>query len=378
MGLKSQLNLLGFMLDKLKGKRDAMSGNENWLLIISELSRCLSQSNDSTASKILVAHLPDLVSLRSLVPASETIAICLAHAAEESVPLGCNGTLWNLENTTLNNLIKVAESRWATRLDHPSEATNIQVTLREKWTQQTSKTISCIMYRSLRACDLFREWLVATAPLDRPSAGLLAPAIFAFLDSGADGTLDENTMKTVFEEITEHLFLESAEASDTRIQVACLSLIFERTTSARNAFLVYLCDRISALTVDQPNLQVICLTRAIGAICKQGVQSLNEAMMELALKWCTRYLSDNGVDIDIVFFDELGKSSNYLSTAHSLGIIAALVRGNEMIAGHYAEPVISIVIRQHLLHTCAVTFAADLTCKTRLKVSEPINMLSLL
>lgn len=136
----------------------------------------------------LVLRLPQLLSLKSVLPDSTLLEQIIAIAVEATLPIGLDGCPSSFtlpRSASLIIAVRRAESRWAQRSHGVKADIDIRPFLiQDMFSDSTAKIVSCLAYQQSSSRQALVEWLQSDRSLLHEPRHLI-PVIHAFVDSSS-------------------------------------------------------------------------------------------------------------------------------------------------------------------------------------------------
>lgn len=143
------------------------------------------------AEGALIHRLPQLLSLKSILPDSPLLEQIIAIAVEATLPIGLDGCPSSLASSSSSDLITVikrAESRWSQRSNGAKANIDSHPFLsQETFSDSTAKIISCLVYQQPSSRLAVMEWLKSGRSSQHEPRHLV-PILNAFFDSSSQDT----------------------------------------------------------------------------------------------------------------------------------------------------------------------------------------------
>jgi hypothetical protein len=248
-------------------------------------------------------HLGILLSLQSSTPHNRILQELISACFSSCLPVGINGLLLR-EKSSLHDNIEKARSRWVARGRPVSECISIVNLLNQKdtWNAGLSNGIASFLYRSTRAQSEFWTWLTRSQKQSEEKAKveiddrLLLP-LYAFFDSYSNPNdtfeVSDASVKLVFEALAKRLYCTRGnEEKAQALLIRCLANMLFRFPVLRDTFVKYLSKRLRRIPVELLHRESIILLSHCHRRHISSITSLADAVLEHALKWATRHLSD--------------------------------------------------------------------------------------
>ena len=184
-----QLSSLLGLLDVLEERAQIMPTLPTLVLIKTVLEAFQSRTLfESESDSTLKERLPQLLSLRSILPDFLLLEDLIAVAIEASLPIGLDGSpLFTAAGSTsevdFRTIINRSNSRWSHRTHSLAAELDIrQFLIQDKFSDSTVRIISALVYRQCFSTEDIVEWLSAESCSQRQINHLL-PIFHAVLDS---------------------------------------------------------------------------------------------------------------------------------------------------------------------------------------------------
>jgi nucleolar pre-ribosomal-associated protein 1 len=270
----------------------------------------VSTATDS-ASKIslnLQRKLPQLLSLRDLLPDLLLLEEVVATAVVGSLPSYCDGSRLGgelFEESTMVTVTTRSNIRWSRHLDSLPHNLQFRSFLDQKvWTASTVNILAGLLYRRLIPKDAFLSWL-ETDHSTRHTAEQLVPVLHAFLDaSSCEGNqlmsanimVWTNQISLLLETITD----EDLSPELRSMSSSCVALIISLIPPGLSQYLKKIAEAIQALPVTSLPVELLSIGRQLHSMFPLDAAPLSTALADHGMQWAVRQFAEEDVSFQVV------------------------------------------------------------------------------
>lgn len=355
--------------------------NDGHLQLLEELFAVLSRFDHVAVADWSHKELPDLLALRlrhsSTVKSLENVIV---RSIISGVPTGYDGFTIPSSIKSLVAVVDRAQLQWSSRLNSLPDVLSINAFLDQgDWSTDVSSAVASLIYRSSGSQIAFWNWLSQQDLSDSSQVNRLVPSIHACFDCCAEefgnqllSSLSRDFIWKLYEAISAHLFNTAQDEAKKAVAMSCLYQMFRHIPDSRAVFIKILHRETTKLSVATLHTEVLQLAVSVMRISPEYASFFN-SVLDYALQWTVRHLSDNPnlTDLDFSALDELGNCFHCLGTpisTHLCHNTVDLFTASKEISPQFAEPVIVSAIHHHLLHTKVLQIIEILYSRTSLKV----------
>lgn len=289
-------------------------GDGNCLMLLPFLKEALTvlvQYCQLDVTQWMSKNLPNLLILLRCVPAFEVLDKVIALSVDASIPIGHDGLMRTSGLASLSKLVHIADLHWSSRLDTiPQEISILPLLNRDDWTQNIADTIAAFVYKSAGARETFWKWLSSNGLSGTPSISFLAPSVHAVIDTSFEGVPQSGDplISKLFDSLSNEFFVGAAGECEMQIYLASLVKIIRHDVRQRATFMKNLEIKVAQMSVHILHEDVLHLASALVKLNDGLCGPFLNAVIDHALQWAVRYLSDNLHVNDIAHraFAELG------------------------------------------------------------------------
>ncbi|KAF8122115.1 hypothetical protein EV363DRAFT_1301417 [Boletus edulis] len=292
---------------------------------------------------------PKLLELQAVLPGSTLLEDTLSGTLVSQLPSGFDGHITFTEGQQLSTVLS------RTKPTHLNDLRSLPISLtsqlfeKETWTGSTGGIIVALLYSNPPSVQAFATWL-GSKRWTRLDLRLFAPVLAAFLDCVAltPGDLSE-VNDDVLHALVKLLFL--GEQHHLTRHLECIHKILELSGTRRARLVSTLQERIQGIPIMDLTFETTFFAcRLIGI---SGCGALTTSIVDRALQWAVRYLSD-----------DITHSRDSNTALKNLSYVAIQ---EESLKPYLMEPSLTTLVRCHLLDASMLDLAVALTGKTPLK-----------
>ena len=264
-------SLLG-LLDVLEERAQIMPTLPTLELIKTVLGAFQSRSLfESESESTLKERLPQLLSLRSILPDFLLLEDLIAVAIEASLPIGLDGSplLAAAASTSefdFRTIIDRSNTRWLHRTHSLSADLDIrQFLIQDKFSDSTVRIISALVYRQCFSIDDLVEWL-GTESCSRRQINHLVPIFHAVLDSSLSQRtlpIKSNVWLPYISQIVSALADQNSSVVLRRLSQSCIINILSNAGEDLPAVMNVFTEKVNALLEKTVSVELISLGVAL-------------------------------------------------------------------------------------------------------------------
>lgn len=260
-------------------------------------------------------HLGAFLALRKRLVACDILDKVISCSVSSGIPFGCDGIRAVTEGSSLCSVVAAADTRWTCRLmPLPNDASLDTLIDEDDWNMYTSLSVASFIYRSPVARRHFWSWLTMSDLSKRPPPQRLVLPIHAFFDTIFDGELldirNNPVLNMLFISLTEDLFSGGLKGNDGHLYATCLLKMVKGCRLQMSDFIEVLSRGVSALSSNTLHVESLCMVHPLVEICAEGADAFVGAVVNHALQWAVRHLSEN-LDLSEVAIPTLAVTSEF-------------------------------------------------------------------
>jgi nucleolar pre-ribosomal-associated protein 1 len=280
-------------------------------------SRTSSESeSESESESTLNQRLPQLLSLRSILPDFLLLEDLIAVAIEASLPIGLDGApLFTATSSEVDfaTIISRANARWSHRSNSLAAKLDIRQFLnQDKFSDSTVRIISALVYRQCFSNEDIVEWL-GTACCSRRQINHLLVIFHAVLDSSLASFIKGSIWLPYISPITITLADQNISAVLRKFGQSCIVNILSNAGEDLPALLAVLTGEVNTLTEKMVFLELISLGVALASRLGKDVNAVTSILVDRGMQWMIdqcQFTGDHGTVDHKQLADELGMYSN--------------------------------------------------------------------
>ena len=296
------------LLDTLASSIDGMVSPSVLEIVkhILQAIHSISQSESASHSEgFLTQRLPQLLSLRSILPDSETLESMVATAIEATIPIGLDGSFVRSGDAEVDvvSVLKRSKMRWTRRsVPLPGDFQIQPFLTQETWTEATVKIVRGWLYKRASASDrgAFESWLGSQACLGRSNEQLV-PVVHAWLDTtrsrGGDlSGFDGEVSKRIFARLVDVVLDEEASSLlRAQAEIATCQLI-SLTPEQSEAMFGRLATMLELKPLTAVTPELLSLVTGIHKIAGQDAKAVVSSVVDRGIQWAIRQFSEEEED----------------------------------------------------------------------------------
>ncbi|KIK77335.1 hypothetical protein PAXRUDRAFT_17577 [Paxillus rubicundulus Ve08.2h10] len=314
--------------------------------ILAALKQTMAQT--STLSKLTASR---LLELQVLVPGSILLEDMLSATLASQLPCGFDGLVTFSDG---QSLFTVLPNELSPQTSDFTLSLNLILKFLEKetWTDSTAKIISILLYANIASLHVFVAWLNSKKWMQL-SLCHLASTLATFLDcvglaGGNLSQVNDDALYTLFDQLFPK---ESSPGSNPLLCLGCVYRILALKHSRYPRLLSALQECVQGIrVVDLPFETTYIACKVLGL---PGCEALATSIINRALQWAVRYLSNQGTESD--------------NSWNAIANLKNLVRCQTKLKTHLVKPLLTIIIQGHVFENGIVELAVVLVGSTPLK-----------
>ncbi|KIM48447.1 hypothetical protein M413DRAFT_16355 [Hebeloma cylindrosporum] len=308
-------------------------------------------SFDPQADGLLVDRLPQLLSLKSVLPNSHLLEEITALAMEASLPIGLDGCPPSFTCTDLVQVIRRSTTRWCRKGHRPIEVDLHALLTQPTFSESTVKIITSQLYQGSTASHkVIAEWLASDLCSQRSSEHLV-PIFYAFFDSGSCDrlALGVDFCLPFIHRITS-LIVDKGVSSDLRLRAEkCLLHIL--SSPSGNVLDVFL-KEVKATSKKAISFELLSLGAQLGQRLGSKAKDLIGLLSERGMQWCIDRYPD---ELDAEEFQRFTRE------------LISLFKTASNLKTHLVETLLSVIIQHRFLDVDALRLAVASLPNAQLK-----------
>ncbi|KAF8812641.1 hypothetical protein BYT27DRAFT_7159048 [Phlegmacium glaucopus] len=311
----------------------------------------------SESELTLKQRLPQLLSLRSVLPDFLLLEDLIAIAIEASLPIGLDGS--PLFTTTSNEVdfvtvINRANTRWSHRTHTLAAELDIRQFLnQDKWSDSTVRIISALVYRQ---CESVVEWL-GTESCSRRQIYHLLPIFHAVLDSSLSqvtSSIKSSVWLPYISPIVSVLADQNISVVLRKLGRSCIINILSNAGGDLSALLAVFTEEVNAMTEKTVSLEIVSLGVALASRLGKAVSCVISILVDRGMQWLIdqyQLVGDHETMVDKQLADELG----------------SLIKLSSVSKPHLVETLLTVIIQGRFSNVSALKLAVICLSSTQLK-----------
>ncbi|KJA21610.1 hypothetical protein HYPSUDRAFT_87850 [Hypholoma sublateritium FD-334 SS-4] len=300
------------------------------------------------AEVALIKRLPQLLSLKSILPDSPLLEQIIAIAVEAALPIGLDGCLFSLAYSSSSDSVTVvrrAESRWSQRGNGAKANIDIHPFLNQgTFSDFTAKIISCLVYQQPSSRLALMEWLKSDQSSQHEPRHLV-PILNAFFDaSSQDGTAIASVPSKTWLPFMAKIVQTIADIdvpTDIRIRAQhCLLNVLSATTGDASKLLDAVAKEMKHAS---RSLSHELITAATTLAVKFGskAESIVSSIIDNGLQWCIdQFAVEQDTGYEILIRD-----------------LTLLIKASSISKSHLVDTLLQVVIQNRISHVDALHLA---------------------
>ena len=262
--------------------------------------------SESHSEGFLTQRLPQLLSLRFILPDSETLESMIATAIEATIPIGLDGSFVRSGDAEVDiiSVLKRSKMRWTRRsVALPGDFQIQPFLIQETWTEATTKIVRGWLYKRPSASNrgAFESWLGSQECLGRSNEQII-PVVHAWLDTtrsrGGDlSVFDGEVSKRIFARLVGVVLDEEASPLlRAQAEIAACQLISLTPSEHSEALLGRLTTTLESNPSTAETPQLLSLAAGIHKIAGQDAKAVVSSVVDRAMQRAIRQFSGEGED----------------------------------------------------------------------------------
>ena len=325
------------------------------------------------AEVALVQRLPQLLSLKSILPDSPLLEQIIAIAVEATLPIGLDGCPSFSSSSEPVTVIRRAESRWSQRCCGIKANIDVQPFLSQgTFSDSTAKIISCLVYQQPSSRLALMDWLTSDRTSQHEPCHLV-PILHALFDScsqdaAAIANVPSNTWLPFIMKIVQAIAdIDIPSNIRIRAQYCLLNIL-----SANSGDASKLLDAVAKeMKHASRSLSHELITTATALAVKFGskVESIVSRVIDNGLQWCIdQFALEEDTGYDILIRDLSSCFFSVLWIIANLPFVASLVKASSMTKSHLVDTLLQVVIQNRISRADALHLASVCLPTAQLKV----------
>lgn len=248
-------------------------------------------SSEPESESILKQRLPQLLSLRSILPDFILLEDLIAVAIEVSLPIGLDGSpLFTVTPNEVDfvTIISRARVRWSHRTHSLAAALDIcQFLNQDKFSDSTARIISALVYRRCFSIDDIVEWL-STENCSRRKISHLLPIFNAVLDSSLSqitSFIKSNIWLPYIPPILGALADQNISVVLRRLGQSCAINILSNAGEHLPALLGVCAEEVNTLTEKKVSLELISWGVALTSRLGKDANAVTSVLVDRGMQW---------------------------------------------------------------------------------------------
>lgn len=371
-----ELSSLLDLLDVLEERAHHMSTLPTLQVIktvLEALKSRIESESESESESTLKRRLPQLLSLRSLLPDFLLLEDLTAVAIEASLPIGLDGSF--LLTTTSNEvdfmtITNRAKARWSHRTQSLAFELDIRHFLhQDKFSDSTVRIISALVYRRCFLGENIVEWL-GTESCSRRQINHLLPIFHAVLDSRLPQMISSSIMWLPYiSPIVSALADQNFSVVLRKLGRSCIINILSNAGNDLSALLAAFTEEVNALTEKTVSLELISLGVALASRLGKAVNSVISIVVDRGMQWVIDQYQVAGDHETNQLADELGMYPALFPSCWVLSwCLGSLIKLSSVSKPHLVETLLTVLIQDRFNHISALKLAVICLSRTQHKV----------
>ncbi|KDR74243.1 hypothetical protein GALMADRAFT_250000 [Galerina marginata CBS 339.88] len=315
---------------------------------------CTITSSDWQAEFNLLERLPQLLSLRPIMPDSPLLDQVIAIAIEASLPMGLDGCLplTSSSSTDMVTVLRRSEARWAQRRRPVKVELDILSFLTQPTFSASIIKITCgLIYRQLYDPETFIQWLRSPNCCQR-SAEELLPIVHAFLDSSdlsVNSSLEPDTWLHILPKIVMTITNQITPTVLRRQAHLCLTAILSTSGPNFDAILDVLVKELEHWPAEESSPALVFAGADIARIFGTKANPLLSIVL------------DKGMQL---YINQIGEGQSTLASTTLAGALTSFLQHAPISKPHIVETLLTITIQSRFSSSIALdlAFACVSTC----------------
>ena len=287
-----ELSSLLSLLDVLEEKVQIMPTLPNLELIKTVLEAFQSRTLfESESDSTLKERLPQLLSLRSVLPDFLLLEDLIAAAIEASLPIGLDGspllTATSTSEVDFRTIINRSNSRWSHRTHSLGAELDIrQFLIQGRFSDSTVRIISALVYRQCFSTEIIVEWLGAESCSQRQINHLLR-IFHAILDSSLPQVtllIKSNVWLPYISRIVSALADQNSSVVLRTLSQSCIINILSNAGKGLPAVMSVFTEEVDALTEKTVSFELISLGVALTSRLGKDANSVTSILVDRGIQ----------------------------------------------------------------------------------------------
>jgi nucleolar pre-ribosomal-associated protein 1 len=246
---------------------------------------------ESESESTLIKRLPQLLSLRSILPDFSLLEDLIAVAIEASLPIGLDGTpLFTAASTSevdFRTIINRSNSRWSHRTHSLAAELDIrQFLIQDRFSDSTVRIISALVYRQCFSIEDIVEWL-GTEGCSRRQLNHLLPIFHAVLDSSLSQRtlpIKSNMWLLYIPPIVNALADQNSSVVLRKLSQSCIINILSNAGEDLPAVMGVFTKEVDALTGKTVSVEMISLGIALNSRLGKEANSVTSILVDRGIQ----------------------------------------------------------------------------------------------
>ena len=287
-----ELSSLLALLDVLENKAQIMPTRPTLEFIKTVLGAFQSRTLfESESESTLTKRLPQLLSLRWILPDFLLLEDLIAVAIEASLPIGLDGTpLFTAASTSdvdFRTIINRSNSRWSHRTHSLAAELDIrQFLTKDRFSDSTVRIISALVYRHCFSIEDIVEWL-GTESCSRRQINHLLPIFHAIFDSSLSQKtlpIKSNKWLPYISPIVNALADQNSSVVLRTLGQSCIINIVSNAREDLPAVMDVFTEEVDALTEKTVSVEIISLLIALNSRLGKDENSVTSILVDRGIQ----------------------------------------------------------------------------------------------
>ena len=246
---------------------------------------------ESESESTLKERLPQLLSLRSILPDFLLLEDLIAVAIESSLPIGLDGSpLFTAASTSevdFRTIVNRSNSRWSHRTHSLAAELDIrQFLIQDRFSDSTVRIISALVYRRCVSIEDIIEWL-GSESCSRRQINHLLPIFHAVLDSSLSQMtlpIKCNIWLPFISPIVSALADQNSSVVLQTLSQSCIINILSNAGKDLPAFMGVFTEDVNALTEKMVSLELISLGVTLASKLGKDANSVTSILVDRGIQ----------------------------------------------------------------------------------------------
>ena len=271
-------------------------------------------SSESESESVVKQRLPQLLSLRSILPDFQLLEDLIVIAIEASLPIGLDGSPLSTTSNGVDfvSIINRANAHWSYRTHSLAAELDIRQFLnQDRFSDSTVRIVSALVYRQCFSNEYIVEWL-GTENCSRREINHLLPIFHAVFDSSLShmtSFIKSSMWVPYISPIVSTLADQNISIALRKLGQSCIINILSSAGKDLPVLLVVFRDEINTLTENTVSLELISLGVTLSSRLGEDVSSVISILIDRGMQWMIDHYQSTGdheTMIRMQLADELG------------------------------------------------------------------------